>query len=81
MKEYKLIPYSIIKKATSGNVKAIGKVIKHYEQYINKKAVRPIKDDSGNINLAVDDSLKLRMRTKLIKEILNFKINRKKNVK
>lgn len=56
-------------------------MVKHYEQYINKKAVRPIKDNSGNINLAVDDSLKLRMQTKLIKEVLKFKINRKKNVK
>lgn len=81
MKKYKLIPYSIIKKATSGNIKAIGEVIKHYEQYINKKALRPVKDDNGNTHLTIDENLKLRMQTKLIKKILNFKINRKKNVK
>lgn len=81
MKKYKLIPYSIIKKATSGNIEAIGEVIKHYEQYINKKALRSVKDDNGNIHLTIDESLKLRMQTKLIKKVLNFKINRKKNVK
>lgn len=76
-KQYKqddLLPFCVIKAASSGDVEAINVVLKHYEGYIAKLATRTLYDEYGQPHYCVDETLRRRLETKLITKILNFEI-------
>lgn len=70
----RLLPIEVIRSASSGDVKAIQKVLKHYEGYIAKLATRKLYDEYGNSYYCVDETLRRRLETKLITKVLDFKI-------
>lgn len=70
----RLLPIEVIRSASSGDVEAIQKVLKHYEGYIAKLATRKFYDEYGNSYYCVDETLRRRLETKLITKVLDFKI-------
>lgn len=69
-----LLPFEVIRAASSGNVGAIQVVLKHYEGYIAKLATRKFFDEYGHSYYCVDEALRKRLETKLITKVLDFKI-------
>lgn len=72
----KLIPLWVIERALEGDIQAINKILKHYEGYIAKLSVRKMYDEYGCVHYCVDETLRRRLETKLIKTIIGFKIVR-----
>ena len=70
----RLLPMEVIRSASSGDVEAIQKVLKHYEGYIAKLATRKLYDEYGNSYYCVDETLRRRLETKRITKVLDFKI-------
>lgn len=60
--------------ATSGDVDAINKVLKHYAGYIMALSTRRLYDEYGNPHLFVDDELRRELETRLIARILTFNV-------
>lgn len=71
---YGLLPFPVIVAATSGDVDAINKVLKHYEGYIIALSTRRLYDEYGNPHLFVDDELRRELETRLIARILTFNV-------
>ena len=69
-----LLPFEVIRAASSGNVGAIQVVLKHYEGYIAKLATRKFFDEYRHSYNCVDEALRKRLETKLITKVLDFKI-------
>ena len=68
----RLLPFSVIEAAASGDVAAINKVLKHYENYIIALSVKRLFDEDGNTHYFVDDEVRRTLETKLITKILQF---------
>lgn len=66
------VPYSVIKAAEKVNVEAIHLVLKHYDAYMNKLALRFVYDVNGLRNKVVDPYIHRRLETKLITAVLKF---------
>ena len=73
-KNYSLVPFPLIVKATDGNAQAINQIIRHYRGYMAKRSLRLMKDEYGNQSMVVDEVLRGRMETRLITKILLFEI-------
>lgn len=73
-KNYSLVPFPLIVKATDGNAQAINQIIRHYRGYMAKRSLRLMKDEYGNQSMVVDEVLRGRMETRLITKILSFEI-------
>ncbi len=71
-----LASFDVIKKASEGDILSINQILKHYEGYIASLSVRKMYDEYGSIHYCVDETLRRRLETKLIKTILEFKIKR-----
>lgn len=72
----KLVPFQTIKRASEGDDQAINEILKHYEGYIANLSIRKMYDEYGAVHFCVDETLRRRLETKLIKTILGFKIKR-----
>lgn len=73
-KKNDLLPFSVIASASNGNVDAINAVLKHFESYIITVSTRPFFDEYGNKYFCVDNDIRRRLESKLIKKIHKFKI-------
>jgi hypothetical protein len=73
-KSLKLVPYNVIAAATSGDVDAINKILKHYDGYIKVLCTKIFFDDYGNPHYCVDEDMRRILETKLITQILKFKL-------
>jgi hypothetical protein len=71
-----LLPFPVIAAATSGNIGAINKVLKHYEGYIIALSTRRLYDEYGNACLLLDEELRRELETWLITKILQFDLGR-----
>ena len=69
-----LLPYDTIQAATEGDAEAIGAVLQHYEGYIARLSLRPIRDSYGSTKLCVDEAMRRRLEIKLITSILTFRV-------
>ena len=69
-----LLPFPVIVAATSGDIDAINKVLKHYEGYIITLSTRRLYDEYGNPHLFVDDEMRRELETKLIARMLTFNV-------
>ena len=69
-----LLPFPVIVAATSGDIDAMNKVLKHYEGYILALSTRRLYDEYGNPHLFVDDELRREIETKLITRLLTFNV-------
>lgn len=67
--------YSTICSAVDGDEIAMEKILNHYNAYISKACLRPCYDDEyGSMHIVVDMDLKGRIRTAIMKAILNFEL-------
>lgn len=68
-----LLPYPLIMAAAKGDPDAVKAVVQHYEGYISSLSIRKFRDERGNTYYGADDDIRDRLRTRLIKAILEFK--------
>lgn len=69
-----LLPYAIIQAATEGDADAISAVLQHYEGYIARLSLRPIRNPYGYTKLCIDEAMRRRLEIKLITSILAFRV-------
>lgn len=52
----RLLPYATIRAASEGDPDAVNAVLRHYEGYITRLAMRQLHDEYGNTYLCVDEA-------------------------
>lgn len=73
--KYPMIPFEVIVKASDGDPESINHVVSHYSGFIGHYSLRNMKDEHGNEVMAVDETLRGRIQTRLITKILSFDID------
>ena len=68
-----LLPYPVIIAATKGDPEAIQLVVDHYESYIAHLSTRKLRDERGNAYFGIDGDVRDRLRSKLIRAVLDFR--------
>lgn len=68
-----LLPYPVIIAATKGDPEAIQLVVDHYESYIAYLSTRKLRDERGNTYFGIDGDARDRLRSKLIRAVLDFR--------
>ena len=66
--------YELIKSATNGDIDSINMIMRIYEPYINKLSSKRLFADSGNEYMGIDVDLHDRLKRKLLKIIVNYKV-------
>jgi len=69
-----LLPYPVIVAATKGDPDAMAVVMRHYESYIAELSMRKMRDERGNTYYGIDGDIHDRLRSKLMRAVLSFKI-------
>ena len=69
-----LLPYPVIIAATKGDPEAMAIVVKHYESYIASLSMRKLCDERGNTYWGIDEDIRDRLQSRLMRAILSFKI-------
>lgn len=69
-----LLPYTVIIAATKGDPEAMQIVVQHYEGYIASLSMRKLRDERGNIYYGIDEDIRDRLRSKLMRSVLSFKV-------
>lgn len=69
---HQLLPFSVIQSAQYGNIEAMNFILKYYEPYMKKLALRFVYDVNGIQYQIVDSYTYRRLETKLITAILKF---------
>jgi hypothetical protein len=68
----RLLPFSVIEAAASGDVEAINKVLRHYEGYIIVLSTRQMFDEDGTAHFVIDPEMRRTLETRLIVKVLQF---------
>ena len=68
------LPYPGIIAATKGDPEAMQIVVQHYEGYIASLSMRKLRDERGNIYYGIDEDIRDRLRSKLMRAVLSFKV-------
>ena len=68
-----LLPYPVILAATKGDPEAMSIVMQHYQSYIAHLSIRKIRDERGNTYYGVDEDLRERLQSKLMRAVLSFR--------
>ena len=68
-----LLPYPVILAATKGNPDAMRIVVQHYQSYIAHLSMRKIRSERGNTYYGIDEDLRERLQSKLMRAVLSFK--------
>ena len=66
-----LLPLSVMEAAHAGDAMAMERVLRYYEGYINKLCTRTLYDLDGTPHVRVDEYMKRRLQSRLIRAILN----------
>ena len=68
-----LLPYPVIIAATKGDPEAMEIVVHHYDSYIASLSMRKLRDERGNSYYGIDEAIRDRLRSKLMRAVLSFK--------
>ena len=68
------MPSPVILAATKGDPEAMSIVMQHYQSYIAHLSIRKIRDERGNTYYGIDEDIRDRLRSKLIRAVLSFKV-------
>ena len=71
--ERSLLPYPVIIAATKGDPEAMQIVVQHYDSYIASLSMRKLRDERGNSYYGIDEDIRDRLRSKLMRAVLSFK--------
>lgn len=69
-----LLPYPVIIAATKGDPEAMKIVVQHYESYIASLSMRKLRDERGNIYWGIDEDIRDRLRSRLMRAVLSFEV-------
>lgn len=69
-----LLPYPVIIAATKGDQEAMNLVIQHYESQISYLSMRKLRDERGNTYYGIDEDIRDRLRSHLMRAVLSFKV-------
>lgn len=65
------LPLAVIEAARAGDAGAVEQVLQYYNSYINKLCTRTLYDLDGTPHVRVDEYMKRRLQSRLIRAILN----------
>ena len=65
------LPLAVIEAARAGDAEAVEQVLQYYNGYINKLCTRTLYDLDGTPHVRVDEYMKRRLQSRLIRAILN----------
>ncbi|MEA5058990.1 MAG: helix-turn-helix domain-containing protein [Candidatus Pelethousia sp.] len=68
-----LLPYPVILAASKGDPDAMRIVVRHYGSYIASLSLRRLCDERGNKYWGVDEDIKERLQSKLMRAVLTFR--------
>lgn len=69
-----LLPYPVIIAAIKGDPEAMNIVIQHYDSEIAYLSMRTLRDERGNTYYGIDEDIRDRLRSHLIRAVLSFKV-------
>ena len=69
-----LLPYPVIIAATKGDSDAMAVVMRRYESEISDLSMRKLRDERGNTYYGIDGDIRDRLRSKLMRAVLSFKV-------
>ena len=69
-----LLPYPVIIAATKGDPAAMAIVMQRYESNIADLSMRKLRDERGNTYYGIDNDIRDRLRSKLMRAVLSFRI-------
>ncbi len=69
-----LLPYPVIIAATKGDPDAMAIVMHRYESEIADLSMRKLRDERGNVYYGIDGDIRDRIRSKLMRAVLSFKM-------
>ncbi len=67
-----LLPYPVIVVATKGDPDAMKIVLQNYDAQIAALSVRKYRDERGNTYFGIDEDIRDRLRSRLIRAVLDF---------
>jgi hypothetical protein len=70
-----MLPFAVIEAAAGGDIDALNTVLRYYAGYIIVLSAKRMYDEYGNQHLYVDETLRRRLETKLLTQILKFDMN------
>lgn len=70
-----LLPYPVILAATKGDPGAMSIVVQHYASYIAYLSTRKVRDEYGNTYYGIDEDMRERLQSKLMRVVLNYKLD------
>lgn len=68
-----LLPYPVIIAANKGDPEAMKIVVQQYESYIASLSMRKLRDERSNTYYGIDEDIRDRLRSKLMRAILTFR--------
>ena len=71
--EVALVPYPVILAATKGDPDAMKMVLQHFSGYIARLSMRKLHDERGNVYFGVDEDIRERLQTRLVRAVLTFR--------
>ena len=69
-----LLPYPVIIAATKDDPEAMNIVMQHYDSEIAYLSMRTLRDERGNTYYGIDEDIRDRLRSHLIRAVLSFKV-------
>lgn len=69
-----LLPYPVIIAATKGDPEAMTAVVQHYESNIAYLSMRKLRNERGNTYYGIDEDIRDRLRSRLMRAVLSFKV-------
>ena len=69
-----LLPYPVIIAATKGDPEAMNIVMQLYDSEIAYLSMRTLRDERGNTYYGIDEDIRDRLRSHLIRAVLSFKV-------
>ena len=69
-----LLPYPVIISATKDDPEAMKIVVQHYDSYIATLSMRKLRDERGNIYYGIDEDIRDRLRSRLMRAVLSFEV-------
>ena len=69
-----LLPYPVIIAASKGDPEAMQIVVHNYESYIATLSMRKLRDERDNTYYGIDGDIRDRLRSKLMRAVLSFKV-------
>ena len=69
-----LLPYPVIIAAAKGDPEAMQIVIHHYDSYKATLSMRKLRDERGNSYYGIDEDIRDRLRSKLMRAVLSFEV-------